>query len=144
MSPTQDNVLIELEALPDQTAGGLFVPDMGKKDSRRKNTAVRWARVLAVGPGHRPGCKACGGQRDSFIPTEVRAGDRVLVDAVAGQDYSADLTAPRHHKKALTFDGVAGYRGELRMVREDECIAIDEDGSCAPTERDPDVGMGQE
>jgi co-chaperonin GroES (HSP10) len=122
----QDNVLLELEPLPAQTEGGLVIPDMGKGDSRRKATAVRWAKVLAVGPGHRPGCRHCGGQRQAFIPTQVRVGDRVLIDAMAGQDYLFDISAPRHHAKAMAFDGVAGYRGELRVVREDEVIAVDD------------------
>ncbi len=140
MKPFQDNVLIELEPLPEKSAGGVYIPDMGKKDSRRRNTAVRFARVLAVGPGHRPGCRHCGGQRQAFIPTELRTGDRVLVDAQAGQNYDFDISAPRHHAKAMNFDGVAGYRGELRIVREAEVIGVCED-ELPETLRDPDCAQ---
>lgn len=125
--PRSDNVLLELEPLPTQTTGGLHIPDMGKKDARRKATAVRWARVLAVGPGHQPGCKKCGDRRRVFIPTELRPGQRVLVDALAGQDYSWDIVPTRAHAKAQNFEAVGDHRGELRVVREDECIAVDED-----------------
>lgn len=103
-----DNVIIRLEPLAKMSAGGLHLPDTQKT----RNTGTREATVLAVGPGHYEGSR--------FIPTQVKAEQRVLVDALAGQNYDFDLTVPRHNKPA----GWADEHGEFRIVREQEILAV--------------------
>ena len=111
----QDNVVVRFRPRSEVTAGGIFIP----QTARASRVGVREAEVLAVGPGH---------YRDSgfgaFIPTTVRVGETVLVDEVAGQDYSLDNYRPRQNKGS----GLADERGELRIVREDEIHAVVEAG----------------
>lgn len=158
--PIQDNVLVALEPLATTTASGIVIPgfeytanganaharrDGGKRDfdPRRKRAQLRRARVLAVGPGHHPGCVKCGGSSPNLIPTKLRPGDIVWVDAVAGDDWSLDKSAPRHHTKALNFAQVGDGVGELRVVREEECQLVEVadgdarwDDECPSTVRD--------
>ena len=146
---TQDNILLELEPLETSTPGGIVHPGFVYEKNRsgevkikrdpRLRKGVRFGRVLAAGPGHFPGCRACGGQRCTFIPTEVRVGDRVVVDALAGQDYSLDVTAPRHHKRAQQFQALSDRVGEFRVVREGEIHGVDTD-ALPDTVREPRAG----
>jgi len=105
-----DNVIVRLEALPDRSEGGLHLP----QNRQERRTGTRKAHVLAVGPGHRDA-------RGVLIPTEVRPGDVVYIDALAGQDYSLDLNVPRHNKPS----GWADERGEFRIIREQEIHAVE-------------------
>jgi co-chaperonin GroES (HSP10) len=109
----QDNVAIRLEPLEQVSAGGLHLPQTRQEKTRK-------AVVLAVGPGHH-------NRSGHFVPTQVKAGDRVIVDAFAGQDYSMDLNAPRHNKPTEWGD----ERGEFRIIREDEIQAVIEDDARA-------------
>jgi co-chaperonin GroES (HSP10) len=104
-----DNVVVVLEPLPDQTASGLHLP----QNRQERRTGARRARVVAAGPGH---TKPSG----VFIPTQVKEGEIVLVDALAGQDYTMDLTVPRHNKAVEWGDA----RGQFRIVREDEILGV--------------------
>jgi co-chaperonin GroES (HSP10) len=113
-----DNVVIELEPLESMSKGGLHIVD-----TSRKTKGSRYARVIASGPGHT-------NRFGKFVKNETKPGDRVLVDALAGQDYTADLSAPRQNKGA-TFDSMFGGRGEFRIVREEEIIAVVEDAQAA-------------
>lgn len=114
MRPYADNVAIELEPLATLSAGGLHLPQQSRQGAR----GSRFARVLASGPGHyRQVRDGANGTRDqAFIPNETRAGDRVLVDALAGQAWEADMSMPRHNK--------GGDFGDTRIVREAEILAI--------------------
>ena len=107
-----DNVVIELIPLETQTASGIALVHGGKKGARDH----RRARVVASGPGY---------YRDSgvFVPNEVAAGETVIVDAHAGQDYAMDLSVPRHNKSA-EFQELFGDRGEFRIVREQEILGV--------------------
>lgn len=150
--PKQDNVLLALEPLPTATAGGILYPGFEYKttapdangpakrdfDPRRKRSVLRRARVLAVGPGHYAGCNKCGGSKRTLIPTRLRPGDIVWIDAVAGDDWSLDKSAPRHHTRALNFEQVGDEVGELRVVREEECQLLEtsEGDDCPETVRD--------
>jgi co-chaperonin GroES (HSP10) len=118
---TSDNVLIQLEPLETQTKSGIFLPDLAK-GSRRQGTELRKATVLAIGPGHNPGCKKCGGQKSTFIPTSLKPGDKVLVPALAGEDYILDVSAPRHYQNAPEFKNFDEHEGELRIVREEQIV----------------------
>lgn len=119
-----DNVVIQLEPQPAMSAGGLHIPQQTQRGARGSRTA----RVLVSGPGYyRQTSNGAGGSRDSvFVANEIKSGDRVLVDAVSGQDYQMDLTIPRHNK-STEFQELFGERGEIRIVREQEILGILED-----------------
>lgn len=121
--PYADNVVLELEPLPTQTKSGLAIVD-----TSRKTKGHRTARVIASGPGYWgiPTYSSPGGV---FIANETRAGDRVVVDSLAGQDWSMNMSAPRHHERAQEFEELLGRRGEIRVVREAEILAIIEEES---------------
>ena len=126
MKPYADNVIIVLEPLPKQTSSGLHLPD--RKVDRRE---ARLARVVAAGPGawvrinRREALETNGlaEEQYKFVPTEVKPGDRVLVDAIAGQAYTLDIDVPRHNKGA-DFEELMGERGEFRIVREAEIHGV--------------------
>lgn len=113
-----DNVVLVMEPLPTETASGLAIVHNRSPGARESRTA----RVLASGPGYHRKC--CGG----FVPNEVREGDRVIVDALAGQNFAFDLNAPRQNKSA-EFQELVGDRGEFRIVREEEILGIIEEGA---------------
>jgi len=108
-----DNVILVLEPQPTQTASGLSIVHNRSPGAREHRTA----KVLASGPGYKRGC--CG----AFVENQVKPGDRVIVDALAGQNFAFDLTAPRQNKSA-EFQELVGERGEFRIVRHDEILAI--------------------
>lgn len=116
---TQDNVLIVFEPEATISAGGIHMP--GTKKTARHS---RKARVVASGPGYYTSL-------NKFIPNETRRGDLVCVDSLAGQDYSLDLTVPRHNKSA-DFQELCGVKGEFRVVREQEIhFVIEEEAEAA-------------
>lgn len=116
--PIQDNVVIRFSPRPAVTASGLLHIPQTVTESR---VGTREATVLAVGPGHT-------NRRGLFIPTAVKVGENVLVDALAGQNYDLDLTVPRHNKPTEWADD----RGEFRIVREDEILGVIERDEAAP------------
>lgn len=115
IQPYADNVLIELEPLETKTASGIALVHTRAPGAREH----RFARVIASGPGYRKKC--CGG----FVPNETRPGDRVIVDALAGDrmKWDFDVSAPRQNKQG-DMDHLLGERGAWRMVREEEILAI--------------------
>jgi co-chaperonin GroES (HSP10) len=131
--PLKDNVIIALEPKPTQTASGIqLVHDMKKVKARESRTAI----VLASGPGYyrpRPallGARVYHEAGSAFVPNETRAGDRVIVDALAGQNYDFDLSIPRTNVSP-EFQELVGERGEFRIVREQEILGIIETESAA-------------
>lgn len=121
-----DNALIALEPLPKETASGIALPDR-----KAKTNEHRFARVLSVGPGHSPGCKVCSGVKSVFIPTTLRVGDRIIVGALSGNRWDLDVSSVRQNERA-DFDALLGERGEYRVIREAECLAvIDEEAKAA-------------
>ena len=121
-----DNVVLALEPRPTQTASGLHTPHSGESGAREH----RIARVVQSGPGYwtRMGKRDARGMyatgwRDVFVANTVKPGDRVIVDALAGQDYAMDLTIPRHNK-SQEFQVLFGDRGEFRIVREEEILGV--------------------
>ena len=125
--PYGDNVVIVLEPLETETASGIALVQGGARARDH-----RTARVIASGPGYtaRIGKQEHGTNawswRDIFIPNEVKPGDRVIVDALAGQDYAMDLTVPRHNKPQ-EFGELFGDRGQFRIVREGEILGVVEE-----------------
>jgi co-chaperonin GroES (HSP10) len=121
-----DNVVLAFEPRETETASGLSIVHSGKSGAREHRTA----KVVASGPGY---WQTMGkvdklgryekGFRRVFVPNTVKVGDRVIVDALAGQDYALDLNVPRHNK-AQEFQELFGDRGEFRIVREEEILAV--------------------
>lgn len=120
--PIADNVLIALEPLDKQTASGIHVVRQSGPGAKEHRTA----RVIASGPGYKRPC--CG----AFIPNETRDGDRVIVDALAGDvlNYDWDVSEPRRNKIG-GFEAVGELTGELRIVRESEILAVFERAEAA-------------
>lgn len=126
-----DNVLIAFEPL-EEKVNGIILPDFSYIESgkhvgktEKRHTLSRKARVLSVGPGHYPGCKKCGGVKCTFIPTELKVGDRVIVPANTGEDYSMDISAPRHHTTEHKFSSFEGVENaEMRILREGQVLAV--------------------
>lgn len=116
MKAYADNVILALEPLPKETASGLAIVHNRAPGAREHRTA----RVIASGPGFKRSC--CG----AFVPNEAKPGDRVIVDAIAGQNYAFDLTVPRQNKSA-EFQEIVGERGEFRIVRHEEILGIIEE-----------------
>ena len=117
-----DNALIRLDPPPSETASGIQLVHTRAPGVREHREAV----VIAVGPGHHPGCKSCGGQKPTFIPTTLRPGDRIVVDATAGNKWDWDVSSIRHNEKA-DFDSMLGERADFRVIREAEAHCILED-----------------
>ncbi len=114
-----DNVLISLEPPPSETASGIAIVHTRAPGAKEHRTA----RVLSVGPGHYPGCKSCGGVKRAFIPTSLVAGDRIMVDATCGQSWSFDVSSVRQNERT-EFDAMLGERGNYRVIREAEALAV--------------------
>jgi chaperonin GroES len=108
-----DNALIKLEPLTENRGHITIIRN-------RQNLEMRWARVVAVGPGHRTEPTFLSPQ-GVFIPMELQAGMMVLVDAVAGHDYKLDLSVPRQNTNT-DFPEMFGERGEYRVIRGDEAL----------------------
>lgn len=122
----QDNVLILMDPPESKTASGLHIVHTRAPGAREHRTAT----VYAVGSGHHDGCKACGGPRGAFIPTQLKPGDRIIVDAVAGQKYDLDVSAVRTRPKT-EFEEIAGQRGDWRVIRESEALCVIEEEQAA-------------
>lgn len=151
--PISDNVLVELEPLPTVSPGGIHLAitcakcggrgkvlergtlarcmscgggGVGKNETR----GSRFGRVLLSGPGYyaqtRGEANSTVEQPRRFISNETRAGDRVLLDAQAGQVWDGELSVPRHNP-GNEFGELLGISGELRIVREAEIHCILED-----------------
>jgi co-chaperonin GroES (HSP10) len=106
-----DNILIRLEPQPTETASGIALVHTRKAGAKEHRTA----EVIAVGPGHYPGCKSCGGAKPTFIPTTLVAGDRIVVDAVCGQPWDFDVSAVRQNERA-EFDSLFGEKSEWPLA----------------------------
>lgn len=119
-----DNVIIRLEPRQAETKSGIALVHGGKPGARGYRTAI----VVAAGPGHWIGCRSCGGERGHFVPTSVRAGERVIVDELAGQNYDLNVSVPRHNKSP-EFQDLFGDAGQFRIVREDELLGVIETGA---------------
>ena len=126
--PLQDNCVIVLEPEQEEFAHGIKIVAGAGPKARASRTAV----VLAVGPGHYRPTKVMLGDRLTtvpgvFIPMALKPGDRIIVDADPGNDYRLDLNIPRHNV-GHEFEKLLGVKAKFRIVREDECYAVIEQG----------------
>jgi co-chaperonin GroES (HSP10) len=121
--PYADNVLLQLEPEPTETKSGLAMVRLRSADARHSRTA----RVLASGPGYH-GKPTYLNPSGLFHPNEVKPGDRVLVDALCGNKWDLDLSAPRQNENPvvpfLAAPSLGETRAELRIVRHDEILAV--------------------
>lgn len=135
--PTKDNVLLVLEPEPTETKSGLAMVRHHGPGARHSRTA----RVILSGPGYygRPTYLNPAGL---FHENEVRAGDRVIVDALCGNRWDWDVgSAPRQNEHPeipyMEAAKLSGERAELRIVRHDEILAVIPDeaivGDAVPT-----------
>ncbi len=123
--PTADNVVLRLLPGDAVSKGGIHIPQQAQKGRRLELVK---AEVMAVGPGHYRQVKRKLGDRTytvdgPFVPTELKVGDVVLIDPLAGHDYQLDVSIPRHNKPEK-FDQLGDERGEFRIVREEECQGV--------------------
>lgn len=107
-----DNVVIVLEEQERETASGITIVH----DPKNNRRGIRTAKVVASGPGYWT-------RMGKFVENTVQPGQRVMVDALAGQDYRLDLSVPRHNK-GTEFGELVGERGEFRIVREQEIHCV--------------------
>ena len=120
--PTQDNVLLYLKPLPRALAGStIALPE----NRRSRSNGAREAIVLASGPGHR-----LRNGTGPLVPTGVEAGEVVVVDARAGQDWSLDVAKPRTNPQGCEWESfpvpthLERPGGCYRMVRADEILMV--------------------
>ncbi len=74
--PLWDNVLVERDAAPEESDGGIIIPDQAQSKPER-------GTVLAIGEGRR---NTKTGER---IPLpEIKAGDRVVFSSLSGDDFA--------------------------------------------------------
>lgn len=109
-----DNVLLRLEPQAKQTASGLHMVRTSGPGAREHRTAV----VVASGPGYHT-------RLGALVPNDVAEGDRVLVDALAGDKvkWDWDLSAPRQNEMG-DWSELLGERGEFRIVRCQEILGV--------------------
>ena len=92
VNPTSNRVAVKRVKVEERSAGGIFIP--GALKTEKPGEGV----VVAVGPGRTT-------QEGDLIPMTVKLGDRVIFDALSGQDFKV--------------------QGEsLVMLREDEILGI--------------------
>lgn len=109
-----DNVLLKLEPLSTVSASGLALVHTRAPGAREH----RYAKVLASGPGYFT-------RLGALVPNTVKEGDRVIVDALAGDrvKWDFDLSAPRQNAMP-EMDHLLGERGAYRCVREQEILCV--------------------
>lgn len=81
IEPTEDRILVELDAVEEKTAGGIILPDVAKEKPQQ-------GVVVAIGPGK---VTDYGFKRESAL----KVGDKVLLQRYAGhfvKDAGKDLT----------------------------------------------------
>ena len=69
--PLHDRVIVKRIEEEEKTKGGIIIPDSAKEKPQE-------GRVVSVGPGRREDGK--------LIPTDVKAGDRILFSKYAGTE----------------------------------------------------------
>lgn len=76
LKPLGDKIIVEIVEEPQQTAGGIFLPDTAKEKSQR-------GKVTAVGPGK----VLDNGERE---PMDVKVGDTVVFAKYGGTEMSIE------------------------------------------------------
>lgn len=141
--PTKDNVLLRLLPLDAEIKSDL-IDTSAMTNFWTSGKACRHAIVVAAGPGHHrqrrvprgrglPASTLCEHdiETDQFIPTELKPGQRVIIDHdsgdSAGHAYRWNKQGVPRHNVPCEFDSFGNERGEYRVVREDEVLAVFEE-----------------
>jgi chaperonin GroES len=74
LQPIGDRIIVRRESSDEKTAGGILLPDAAKKKPQR-------GVVVAVGPGK------VNKKTGSRVPMQLKAGDKVLFTAWAGDEF---------------------------------------------------------
>ena len=74
--PLHDRVLVRRVTAEEKTAGGIIIPDTAKEKPQE-------GEVVAVGPGARD-------EHGNLVPTELKAGDRILFGKWSGTEVKID------------------------------------------------------
>lgn len=139
--PLADNVLIVLEPEITETRSGIAMVRQRSAGARFSRTA----RVLESGKGYH-GRPSYLHPEGFFHPNTLKPGDRILVDALAGNNWDMDVSAPRNNGADTRIPErqglrLTGEKSEVRVIREAEALAILEDGvevsNDAPTPTGP-------
>jgi len=117
-------VFIVLEPEPTETKSGIAMVHQRGPGARGSRTA----RVVASGPGYF-GRSTYLNPAGLFHPNALKPGDRIIVDALAGNTWDWDVSAPRNNgpDTALPYFatlGLTGERFEARVIRESEALAV--------------------
>jgi chaperonin GroES len=78
LRPILDKIIIKTQEAEKETSGGIII-------ANAKNDGIIEAEVLAVGPG-------AYNDKGKFIVPGVEVGNRILVNAAAGQKFTHDET----------------------------------------------------
>ncbi len=74
--PLHDRVVVRRIDVDHKTAGGIIIPDTAQEKPQE-------GEVVAVGPGAR-------NERGELVPTELKAGDRILFGKWSGTEVKID------------------------------------------------------
>ena len=94
--PLHDHVIVRRIDAEDKTAGGIIIPDTAKEKPQQ-------GEVVAVGPGARDDA---GG----LVPTELKAGDRVLFGKWSGTEVKIDGEELLIMKESDVFGVIEGIQ----------------------------------
>lgn len=79
--PLNDWVLLRAGEAEEKSSGGIIIPEVAKEKPQ-------WGTVEAVGPGRNKTEDNRKKKREKkFVPTEVKAGDRVLYEKYMAKDF---------------------------------------------------------
>lgn len=76
IKPLNDRILVKRIEEEEKTAGGIIIPDTAKEKPQE-------GMVIAAGPGKTD-------EKGKRIPTEIKAGDKVLFGKYAGTEVKID------------------------------------------------------
>ncbi len=82
IKPLNDWVVIETAEAEKQTPGGIIIPEVAKEKPQ-------WGVVVSAGPGAYRKEKEKKDEK-KFVPTEVKAGDKVLYERYMASEFDLD------------------------------------------------------
>jgi chaperonin GroES len=100
IKPLHDWVVIQKADAEEKSPGGIIIPEVAKEKPQ-------WGTVVTAGPGAYKSEKGKNKGKDKkiFVPTEVKAGDRVLYEKYMARDLET-------------------FKGEITMVREEHILGV--------------------
>lgn len=107
--PLHDWVVLEPGGEEEKSAGGIIIPEVAKEKPQ-------WGVVVSAGPGAYEREK--GGKKEEekkFVPTEVKAGDRVLYEKYMAKEFDLEGQKITMVREAYVL-GVLGAGNEGRTA----------------------------